>query len=94
VSGTAPAVGPTAGGTQVTVTGTNLTGTTGVTFGNVQGTGLNVQGATSVQVTTPPRAEAGAVGIVVQHPNGNVNRTNAFTYEAPESETESDEDEE
>lgn len=74
-----PATGPAAGGTVVTITGTNLTGSTGVTFGGTAGTAFEVVSDTQVKVTTPAKT-AGAVAVVLQHPAGNVTKANAFTY--------------
>lgn len=74
-----PATGPAAGGTVVTINGTNLTGATGVTFGGTAGTAFQVVSDTQIKVTTPAKT-AGAVSVVVQHPAGNVTKANAFTY--------------
>lgn len=75
----APATGPAAGGTATVITGTGLTGATGVTFGGVAGTAFSVVNATTVNVTAPAHA-AGAVPVVVQHPSGNVTKANGYTY--------------
>jgi len=74
-----PATGVAAGGTTVTVSGTNFTGATGVTFGGATGTSFSVSSPSTITVTTPPHA-AGAVNVVVQSPNGNATKTTAFTY--------------
>jgi hypothetical protein len=74
-----PATGPAAGGTVVTVTGTNLDGVTGVTFGGTAGTNLKVIGSGRLQVTAPAHA-TGAVSVVVADDAGAVTKTNAFTY--------------
>lgn len=75
----APATGVAAGGTAVTITGTNFTGATGVTFGGTAGTAFTVVSATSITVTSPAHA-VGAVSVVVLHPNGNATKTSGFTY--------------
>jgi hypothetical protein len=75
----APATGVAAGGTNVTITGTNFTGATGVTFGGVAGTTFVVVSATSITVRTPAHA-VGAVSVVVTHPNGNATKASGFTY--------------
>lgn len=75
----APTTGPAAGATAVTLTGTGFTGATGVTFGGTAGTAFAVTNATTIAVTTPAHA-AGAVSVVVQHPNGNATKANGFTY--------------
>ncbi len=82
ITGSTPAAGPAEGGTQVTLTGTNLTGATGVTFGGTAGTGFSVTNATTAVVTTAARA-AGQTNLVLAHPAGNVTRPNAFTFEEP-----------
>jgi len=82
VSGVAPTTGPTAGGTTVTVTGTNFASGATVSFGGAAGT-ATVQSATSITVTTPARA-AGAAGVTVRNPDGgSFTLANAFTFEAP-----------
>ena len=47
---------PAAGGTSVTITGTNFTGATAVTFGGTAATGVTVVSATSITATTPAHA--------------------------------------
>ena len=79
VSTVAPATGAAAGGTAVTISGTNLTGATWVMFGGTNGTAFSVVNATTITVTTPAHA-AGAVSVVVLHPTGNVTKANGFTY--------------
>lgn len=76
-----PATGSVDGGDVVTITGDNLEGVTGVTFGGTAGTDLDTSGAANgeIQVTTPAHA-AGAVDVVVQDPSGNTTMTGAFTY--------------
>ncbi len=79
VTGSAPASGPAAGGTVVTVDGTYLTGATGITFGGSAGTAFAVVSPTQVRATTPARV-AGLVDVVVLHPTGNETLRGAFTY--------------
>ncbi|MGH3987461.1 MAG: IPT/TIG domain-containing protein [Pseudonocardiaceae bacterium] len=74
-----PATGPAAGGTVVVVTGTNLSGATGVTFGGTAGTAFSVLGQNQVKVTTPAKT-AGAYNVVVADDSGNLTLTNGFTY--------------
>src|SRR3712207_1068750 len=69
VSAVKPVSGPTAGGTAVTVTGTNLTGATSVTFGGVAGTQVSVVSATTLTVVSPARA-AGTVDVRVTTKSG------------------------
>lgn len=75
-----PSTGPTSGGTSVAIVGTNFTGATGVTFGGVPGTGLTVNSATSITVTSPPGA-AGTAGVIVTAPGGTSSAA-TYTYTA------------
>ncbi|MGA4731946.1 IPT/TIG domain-containing protein [Micromonospora taraxaci] len=76
-----PNTGPTTGGTTVTITGTGLTGATGVNFGNTPGTNLVVNpNGTSLTVVTPPGL-AGPVDVTVQLPGDDVTEPDGFTYE-------------
>ncbi len=78
-NGISPATGGTAGGTVVTITGTDLSGAKGVTFGGTAGTAFKVVSDKKIQVTTPAKA-AGAVNVVVQDDSGDVTVANGFTY--------------
>jgi type II secretory pathway pseudopilin PulG len=74
-----PAFGPIAGGTAVTITGTNLSTALGVTFAGTAGTGLVVNSVNSITVTTPAHA-VGVVNVVVTTTSGPVTATNAYSY--------------
>ena len=74
-----PAGGAVAGGTVVTINGTNLTGTTVVTFGGVPATNVTVLSDTSVRCTIPAHP-AGAVDLILSTPCGTTSATRAFTY--------------
>ncbi|MFJ8301371.1 IPT/TIG domain-containing protein [Streptomyces sp. NPDC094447] len=74
-----PATGPAAGGTVVTITGTNLDGIADVKFGSTTGTALKILTSEKIQVTSPAGA-AGAVSIVLNDDAGAVTKTTAFTY--------------
>jgi|GEM_PF-593842 len=63
-----PQSGPEAGGTQVTITGTNLTGASVVRFGAAAAAGYTVNSATSITATAPPGA--GTVDVTVTTPEG------------------------
>jgi IPT/TIG domain len=83
VTGVSPNTGPTAGGTAVTVTGTNFFAPMTVTFGGVAATNVVVVNGTTLTATTPAHA-AGAVDVVVQT-CGTTNSPplpNGFTYQA------------
>ncbi|MFJ5121966.1 IPT/TIG domain-containing protein [Kitasatospora sp. NPDC088548] len=79
VSSVLPSTGAAAGGTVVTITGTNLDGVSAVTFGGTAGTALTVVSDTVIKVTTPAKA-AGAVDIVLTDDAGPVTKVGAFTY--------------
>jgi len=79
VTGIAPASGPTAGGTAVTITGTNLTDASAVSIGGTSATGISVVNATTITATTPAGA-AGAQNVVVSTPGGAGTGVGLFTY--------------
>jgi len=80
ISSVSPTGGPIAGGTAVTITGTNFAAGATVTFGGVSATGVVVVSATSITATTPAHA-AGAVTVVVTNPNTlSGSAVNGFVY--------------
>ncbi|KIF04143.1 hypothetical protein PL81_20225 [Streptomyces sp. RSD-27] len=79
ISNISPATGPAAGGTVVTITGSNLDGVADVKFGATPGTALKVLSSGRLQVTTPAGA-TGAVNVVVGDEAGAVTKTAGFTY--------------
>ena len=76
-----PDSGVAAGGTVLEISGTGLTGATGVTFGGTAGTAFSVVDSKNIAVTTPAKA-AGTYDVVVLHPGGNKTITGGFTYTA------------
>ncbi len=82
VTGIAPAAGPVAGGTTLTLSGTGFTGATEVTFGVQVGSDLVVVSDTELTVTTPPTPSSGTVAVAVITPAGTSPDTLAgqFTY--------------
>ncbi|WP_161492852.1 putative Ig domain-containing protein [Pseudomonas putida] len=82
LSGISPNNGSTAGGTSVTLTGTNLTGATAVTIGGTAATSVTVVNATTITATTPAHA-AGTVNVTVTTPGGTATLTNAYSYVTP-----------
>lgn len=74
-----PATGPAAGGTPVTITGTNLSGTAGVTFDGVAATNFKVVNNTTITCTTPANT-AGTSDVVIQDDAGNVTKSAFFTF--------------
>jgi IPT/TIG domain/Autotransporter beta-domain len=73
--------GTTAGGTSVTITGTNFTGATAATIGGSPATFVTVVNATTISAATPAHA-AGAVSVTVTTPAGTGTGTSLFTYVA------------
>jgi len=74
-----PAYGEASGGTGVTLTGVGLTGTTGMTFGGVAATNVNVVDSTTVTAVTPAHA-VGAVDVVISTSAGDASLVNGYTY--------------
>ncbi len=83
VTSVSPSLGITAGGTSVTITGTNFTGATAVSFGSVAATSFTVNSATSITATSPAQS-AGTVDVTVTAPAGISAKSGAdqFTYGA------------
>ena len=81
--GTNPSSGPTAGGTAVTITGTNLSGATSVSFGSSSGV-VTADSATSITATAPAEAAA-TVDVTVTTPGGTSATSSAdhYTFVAP-----------
>jgi hypothetical protein len=75
----APVSGLAAGGTAVTIKGTDFSGTAGVTVGGVAVTNFKVVDNETITGTTGAHT-AGAVAVVIQDDAGNVTASNAFTY--------------
>jgi cyclophilin family peptidyl-prolyl cis-trans isomerase len=80
VTGVLPDSGPAAGGTQVTITGTALTGATVVDFGGVPASSFSVSSATQIIAVSP--AGTGAVDVTVTTPGGSSSPSpsDQFTY--------------
>ena len=64
-----PTRGPTAGGTSVTITGTNFTGATAVQFGSANATSFTISSGTSISAISPANA-LGTVDVTVTGPGG------------------------
>jgi hypothetical protein len=83
VTSVAPASGPAAGGTSVTITGTGFVSGATVSVGGTGAAGVTVAGATSITATTPAHA-SGPVNVVVTNPDGQSGTlANAFNYLGP-----------
>ena len=78
VTGLAPGTGPAPGGTSVTITGTNLTAASAVTFGGVNATGYTVDSATQITATAP--AGSGTVDVRVTTVGGQSANTAADNF--------------
>src|SRR5439155_21893539 len=63
VTSVSPKSGPTAGGTSVSITGTNLSGANAVKFGSSNATSFTVNSATSITASSP--AGSGTVDVTV-----------------------------
>ncbi|HET6874934.1 MAG TPA: IPT/TIG domain-containing protein [Acidimicrobiales bacterium] len=83
VSGISPSSGPAAGGTSVTITGTNFTGATSVSFGSVAAASFTVTSSTSATATAP--AGSGTVDVHVTSAGGTsaANSADRYSYIAP-----------
>jgi len=83
VEGVAPAEGPIAGGTSVSITGHDLGGASAVTFGGTAATSFTVSSDGEISATAPAHAE-GRVDVSVTTPAGtsNLEPADGFTYVA------------
>jgi hypothetical protein len=79
ITGISPSLGPTAGGTSVTITGTGFTGATHVAFGAVAATSFNVASDTQITAVSPAQA-AGPHHIIVTGPGGTSALVSADVY--------------
>lgn len=76
-----PSVGSTAGGTSVTITGTNFVTGAVVHIGDALATGVTVDSATQITCTAPA-GDSGSVDVIVQNPDGQlVESVDGFDYE-------------
>jgi len=76
-----PAVGGTSGNQRITVTGNNFLGVQKVLIGGVAATKLDVVSSTTIRVTTPARAEVGAVPLEVVTELAGSHRNVTFDYQ-------------
>ena len=83
ITGIGPTSGPAAGGTIVTITGTDLTGASDVEFGNTPAASFSPDGPTQITATAPPGT--GTVDITVTTPSGTsaTSSDDQYTYVAP-----------
>jgi len=78
VSKVTPVLGPTKGGTKVTIWGSNFVGTVWVSFGGKRGTGLRVLSSSEITVTVPPGS--GTVHVTVFALGGSSRTTDTAMY--------------
>ncbi|CEJ07855.1 Cell wall-binding protein, partial [Acididesulfobacillus acetoxydans] len=85
ITGVSPSVGPAAGGTVVTITGSSFTGTTGVSFGGTAAASFTVNSDASITAVSPAHAD-GTVDVTVTTPGGTSAAVSAdrFTYSTNE----------
>jgi hypothetical protein len=84
VTGINPASGPAAGGTVVTVTGTNFnTSSTAINFGANAATNVSCASSTTCTATSPSGSGIADVTVTVAGLTSAVNNNDEFTYEAP-----------
>jgi hypothetical protein len=75
-----PNTGATAGGTSVTISGSNFQPGATVKFGNTPATSAQITNSTQIQATTPAKA-AGSVNVAVTNADGQVaTNASAFTF--------------
>lgn len=84
VTGLSPASGPTAGGTTVTIAGTNFVAPAAVVFGGTPATGVSVVNPAAITCVAPAHA-AGAVDVRVTTSGGTsaISAAARYTYVAP-----------
>jgi len=82
VTALSPTSGPASGGNTVTITGTNFSGATAVTFGATAATGFTVNSATQITATAP--AGTGTVDVSITTTGGTsaTSASDQFTYVA------------
>ena len=85
VTGISPNSGPTAGGEQVTLTGSNLANVTAVNFGNSLATNVVINAAGTQLTATSPAESAGTVYVTVIVASGSSSASSAdlFRYYVP-----------
>jgi IPT/TIG domain/FG-GAP-like repeat len=84
VTNISPAAGPIAGGTSITITGTDFTGATAVTIGGTAAATFAFVNSTTITATTPAHA-AGTASVVVTTLGGTNSANTLFTYAAAPS---------
>jgi hypothetical protein len=83
ITSLATAAGPLAGGTSVTIAGTDFEGASAVSFGATAATSFTVNSESQITAVAPATATAGPVQISVTTPAGKATSSQSFNYEAP-----------
>ena len=81
VASVSPTTGSTAGGTAITITGTDLTGATAITVDGAACT--NVTASSTSATCTTPAGTAGTASVEVTTPGGTSSANTLFTYVTP-----------
>ena len=84
ITSISPVTGSAAGGTTITIIGTDFTGATAVTIGGVAASSFNVVNSTTITAVTPAHA-AGAASVEVTTATGTNVANSLFTYAATTS---------
>ncbi len=83
VATVSPNSGSTAGGTSITITGSNFAAGASVTFGGAAATGVTVTSSTQITAVTPAHS-AGSVDVIVTNADGQSGTlASGFTYTTP-----------
>ena len=80
VTAISPTSGSVAGGTPITITGTNFTGATGATINGVAVTSFVVVNPTTITAIAPAGVTGAAKNVVVTTPTGSATGTGLYTY--------------
>jgi IPT/TIG domain len=83
VTGISPNSGPTAGGTTVTISGSDFTGATAVDFGTLAATDIVVVNATTITAVSPAGAGVADVTVITSAGASAFTPADRFTYVAP-----------
>jgi len=79
ISALSASSGPLSGGTNITITGTNFSGVTSVTFGGVPATNVQLVNSTTITATTPA-GSAGVTSVIVTTTSGSNAANSLYTY--------------
>ena len=80
VTNLSPSTGSAAGGTPVTITGTNLAGASAVKFGSTNATAFTVNSATSITATSPPGSGTVEVTVTTRGGISPASAADRFSY--------------